>query len=299
MPKKKSTVIKLAKNRVAELNIALQNLVESKATLSEINLLKQSLQRGEIVIGGNANNSILISGTNNVVQLSPDALGVLSEREGASLRRPLQLPPLPTHTFVGRQKELLLITHKISANNEPNHIIITGAAGVGKTTLAINAANGVEEFFTDGVLFIDFRGRSEAPLNSSEAMRYILSSLRQESFAALRNDELLGFYRAFLKNKRILLIFDNVDRESQIESLLLPLPSQAIIISRQNLYIEGSHQLNLNTFTQVEALQFLTNNLNKISFSTEDALALASACGYYPLALQYAVSTMQNLALSP
>jgi len=59
---------------------ALQNLLKNKATQEEIELLKQALASGEISIGGNVNQSVIIIGSGNTVELSPEALDRLGAR---------------------------------------------------------------------------------------------------------------------------------------------------------------------------------------------------------------------------
>src|SRR5258706_13107900 len=62
----------------SKLNNALQNLLENKATSDDLNLLKDALSNGQITIGGNVKNSVIIVGSGNSVQLSPEALEQLS-----------------------------------------------------------------------------------------------------------------------------------------------------------------------------------------------------------------------------
>jgi len=59
---------------------ALQNLLRGKATKKEVDLLKQALVTGEISIGGNISNSVIIQGSENnvqVFQLTPEMLELL------------------------------------------------------------------------------------------------------------------------------------------------------------------------------------------------------------------------------
>ena len=60
--------------------LALQNLLNHTASEEEIQLLKQLLSSGEISIGGNVNHSVVIIGSGNTVELSPEALDRLNAR---------------------------------------------------------------------------------------------------------------------------------------------------------------------------------------------------------------------------
>jgi len=59
---------------------ALQNLLNGTASEEEINLLKGGLASGEISIGGNVNQSVIIIGSGNTVELPPAALDKLNAR---------------------------------------------------------------------------------------------------------------------------------------------------------------------------------------------------------------------------
>ena len=58
----------------------LQNLLNGTASEEEIQLLKQALASGEISIGGNVNRSVVIIGSGNTVELTPEALDRLNAR---------------------------------------------------------------------------------------------------------------------------------------------------------------------------------------------------------------------------
>jgi hypothetical protein len=59
---------------------ALQNLLNGTASEEEIELLKHGLASGEISIGGNTNQSVIIIGSGNTVELPPAALDRLGGR---------------------------------------------------------------------------------------------------------------------------------------------------------------------------------------------------------------------------
>ncbi|MEW6403750.1 MAG: hypothetical protein AB1649_18300 [Chloroflexota bacterium] len=59
---------------------ALQRLLDGSASAEEIDLLKQLLASGEIFIGGNVNHSVIIIGSGNNVELTPEALDRLDAR---------------------------------------------------------------------------------------------------------------------------------------------------------------------------------------------------------------------------
>src|SRR5512142_735803 len=58
----------------------LQNLLKGKAKQEEIELLKRLLASGEISIGGNVNQSVIILGSGNTVEITSEALDRLGAR---------------------------------------------------------------------------------------------------------------------------------------------------------------------------------------------------------------------------
>lgn len=61
-------------------NTALENLLNKTASEEDVELLKRLLDSGEISIGGNVNHSVIIIGSGNTVELTPEALDRLNAR---------------------------------------------------------------------------------------------------------------------------------------------------------------------------------------------------------------------------
>src|SRR4051794_35891300 len=83
---------------------------------------------------------------------------------------PAQLPA-PTRVFVGRENEIgrleQLRSNRLTA---PLFVVITGPAGIGKTSLALRWLSGIAGEMADGQLFVDLAGvPSSAPATPSEA----------------------------------------------------------------------------------------------------------------------------------
>lgn len=74
---------------------------------------------------------------------------------------PSQLPG-DVRGFVNRHTELAILTGVVSDDHDdPNSAVvtvITGTAGVGKTSLALHWAHSVRDHFPDGQLYVNLRG---------------------------------------------------------------------------------------------------------------------------------------------
>ncbi len=96
----------------------------------------------------------LKAGRTQVQPVSPSAT------QPASQRRPSNLPA-PLTSFIGREKELAEILRLLKSRRL---LTLLGPGGVGKTRLAIAAANQLLSRFKDGVYWIDLVGLSEPSL---------------------------------------------------------------------------------------------------------------------------------------
>jgi tetratricopeptide (TPR) repeat protein len=210
--------------------------------------------------------------------------------------RPTGLCELPRSVddFTGRAAELVWVSELVYAESSPGFGVvgvITGAAGLGKTTFAVRAAHSVRPSFPDGVFFLDLFGMSQRPLAADDALQLVLRAL------GVANQQIPGdtqgrasLYRSLLKDKRVLVILDNAASEEQVRPLL---PGggagRALITTRRLLSgLEGVRRLVLGPLPLPESTELLTGILGDRSASDgESALArLAELCGGLPLALR-------------
>ena len=192
--------------------------------------------------------------------------------------------------FTGREQ----LTEEILADfARANGVAIsglTGMAGVGKTALGLVVAQSLEERYPDAQIFLDLKGTT-APLAPSEILRYIILSL--EPSAELQTDDvaqLSATLRSILHDRHVLLFLDNARSADQVGSISVPETCALLITSRWQFAIPGLNFHRLNVLSEEEAVNFLLALNQRIG---ENAAALASACGYLPLALRIAGSFLQ------
>ncbi|MFJ6656382.1 ATP-binding protein [Streptomyces sp. NPDC091377] len=210
--------------------------------------------------------------------------------------RPTGLCELPRSVddFTGHAPELVWVSELVYAESSPGVGVvglITGSAGLGKTTFAVRAAHTVRPSFPDGVFFLDLLGMSQRPLAPAEALRSLLRALGVADQQIPGDIEGRGsLYRSLLRDRRVLVVLDNAASEDQVRPLL---PAggagRALITTRRLLAgLEGVRRLVLGPLPLPESTRLLAGILGERSASDgEPALVrLAELCGGLPLALR-------------
>jgi predicted ATPase/DNA-binding XRE family transcriptional regulator len=157
---------------------------------------------------------------------SPDAMG-------------LSNLPGPTTALAGRAREIEDI-RALFARPEVRLLTLTGAPGVGKTRLAIEAASEMYGVLADGVVFVDLAPLSDPGL--------VLVAVAQALHVGLSGKQPLGErLRSYLRTRQILLMLDNFEHvlpaAPQLTRLLAAAPHLKLLItSRVALEISGEHR---------------------------------------------------------
>jgi tetratricopeptide (TPR) repeat protein len=210
--------------------------------------------------------------------------------------RPTGLCELPRSVddFTGRAAELVWVSELVYAESAPGVGVvglITGSAGLGKTTFAVRAAHSVRASFPGGVFFLDLLGMSQRPLAADDALRLLVRALGVADQQIPGDTQGCGsLYRSLLRDRRCLVVLDNAASEEQVRPLL---PgggaSRALITTRRLLSgLEGVRRLVLGPLPLPESTRLLTGILGTRSASDgEPALTrLSELCGGLPLALR-------------
>ncbi|WP_433688623.1 AfsR/SARP family transcriptional regulator [Micromonospora carbonacea] len=174
----------------------------------------------------------------------------------------------------------------------PPVVVVSGAAGSGKTTLAVHVAHLVRDRFGDGQLFVDLRGGGE-PHDPSTVLGRFLHALGEDPRAVPADtDERAALFRARTAGRRLLVVLDNAAGENQLRPLLPAEPGCAVLVTarRRLTALPGAHHVDLGVFAADEAVDLLRHAIGdgRVAAEHADCLRVAERCGYLPLAIRIA-----------
>lgn len=172
--------------------------------------------------------------------------------------------------------------------------VVSGVAGVGKTTLAVEWAHRVRSRFPDGQLYVNLRGFDPVgqPMSALEALHGFLDALGVPASAipsglAARSAR----FRSLLADRRVLIVLDNA-RDAEHVRPLLPGSSlcQVVVTSRVALTglvaVEGAVPVALDVLSPVEADRLLDGR----GVPAAARPGIVSVCAGLPLALAIAAA---------
>jgi tetratricopeptide (TPR) repeat protein len=259
----------------------------NQITNAENSEVKQQVQgQDNTAVGGNVNDSNIITGDHNVITK-------ITRQEAVFTPSALhQLPP-PPRDFVGRKKEM---TELLKALEKSGVTIsgLQGLGGVGKTALALKLAEHLEPNYPDAQFYLDLKGASKHPLTAGEAMAHVIRAYYPT--AQLPEDEgsLRTIYLSELKGKKALLLMDNAAGREQVLPLIPPPGCVLLVTSRNHFILNGLVAKNLEALEARDAKQLLLKIAPRIGKCAEK---IAELCGYLPLALELAASALHKFVM--
>lgn len=214
---------------------------------------------------------------------------------------PAQLP-LATAAFAARGAELARLDAVMAGRNENVCVaIVSGTAGVGKTTLAVHWAHQARPSFPDGQLYADLRGfdRGGSIADPGTVLRAFLDALGVPVGKIPTDiDAQAALYRSVLAGKRVLILLDNARDAAQIRPLLPGTPGCAVLVtSRYQLTslvtVEGAHPLTLELLTDAQARELLARRIGEARVAAEETAIteIIACCARLPLALALAAAS--------
>jgi tetratricopeptide (TPR) repeat protein/transcriptional regulator with XRE-family HTH domain len=235
------------------------------------------------------------------VRLLADALCLTGEERdefvAAALIRPARpAGPVPAQlprdaaAFTGRAEALARLDESGDAV-----AVISGAGGVGKTTLAVHWAHRAADRFPDGRLYVNLQGfgPGDSAADPADVLADFLTALGVERTAippatAART----ALYRSRLAGRRMLVLLDNARDAEQVRPLLPGTGGcRALVTSRNRLTgliaTDGAVPVLLDVLADAEAEELLERRIGAERTAAEpgSVAAIAARCDRMPLAL--------------
>lgn len=222
------------------------------------------------------------------MQATPDQPGT---RATAELKGRWRLPAQRLR-LIGREHERSLLT-ELLGRADVGMVTITGPAGVGKTRLAVAAADDLLHAFADGVALADLAALRDPDL-------VIAAIARAVGVAEIAGVPLLDTVCDMLRDRRVLLLVDNFEQVLPAAPVLGELLAQAaglkmLVTSRVAPPVYGAFEVAVEPL-DVPDLQSLRTAL---AGAPADALALLERVPSVALLVERARAAQQWFALTP
>ena len=220
---------------------------------------------------------------------------------------PAQLPAAASG-FIGRDEELTWLDRLCDSRDlaATTIAVVNGAAGIGKSELAVTWGHRRAEQFPDGLLFASLNGFApdRDPVEPAEVLARFLLALGVPADGVPRDlDDRVGLYRSVLAKRRVLVVLDDAWDPEHVRLLLPPGAGSVVLVtSRRRLeslvVSNGARLLTLDTLSEDEATRLVDEVVGKPLSDQEPSAVrkLVELCGNLPLALRIAAA---KLVFSP
>jgi hypothetical protein len=202
------------------------------------------------------------------------------------------LLPRDVPNFIGREDELAGLGGLVGVESSSKVALINGAAGVGKTALAVHAAHLLLPQFPDGQLYADMRGYTDGqePAEPGDVLVSFLQQLHAENaeIPAMVLEQ-SGLLRSLLASKRVLMLLDNVANEAQVRPLLPGAGSSLTLITSRSplMALEIDRRIDLDVLSREDATRLLEGLIGqeRTQAEPEATAQVRDWCARLPLAL--------------
>jgi tetratricopeptide (TPR) repeat protein len=217
---------------------------------------------------------------------------------------PRQLPPLTT-LFTGRREDCEWLDReweRSCARHTGTLFVISGTAGVGKSSLAVAWAQAHCGDFPDGQLYADLAGYSrEQPSNSEDILGAFLRALGVvPDRVPVQLAERVALLRTTTHGRRICVLLDNALSAAQVRILAIAAPGCVTMVTTRGsisgLAMDGASFHQLDPWHPDLGVIFIERALGeeRVRQEPDAARRVTELCGGLPLALGVAVAKLKS-----
>jgi DNA-binding SARP family transcriptional activator len=216
--------------------------------------------------------------------------------------RPEAVPPMQLPAgiadFTGRALDVkrLCELQPGAADASPGAVMIglvTGAGGLGKTTLAVHVAHRLRPHFPDGQLYVDLLGASPQPLRAADVLARFLRDLGVDGARIPSDeDERAALLRTRLTGRRVLMLLDNARDAAQVRPLLPGSSGCAVLVTSRTMLpdLAVARLVDLDVLGEQEARALFASIVGpeRADAGAEATGEVLAACAGLPLAIRIA-----------
>ncbi|MEV6109772.1 BTAD domain-containing putative transcriptional regulator [Streptomyces sp. NPDC051940] len=207
---------------------------------------------------------------------------------------PAQLPAGPAE-LCGRKaelEELVRMLRPAAGSAGPRTVVVSGMPGVGKSALAVHAAQRLRDCFPDGQLYADLRG--SAPGAGRDAHRLLARLLGDLGAGGRPLPELVedraALLRSALSGRRVLLVLDDAASAAHVAPLLPGGGGCAVLVTSRRMLTDlpATGRLEVRPLDDEGRRSLLSALCGTPRLEAEPAAAerILTACDGLPLALR-------------
>src|SRR6185437_4387834 len=239
---------------------------------------------------------------------APDAVAAFA---GAQAPMPASAAPaqLPADIadFTGRQGQAAalhraLTSHDVASGPGTVRVaVVAGAAGVGKTALAVHVAHEVRDLFPDGQMFVPLSGASGQPAEPGGVLARLLRDLGVDDAKIPADEgERAALYRTWLAGRRVLILLDDAKDAAQVRPLLPGSASCGVLVTTRNRtpFLVSTGFVDPGILPGPEALELFSRIAGdaRPAAEPEATAEILRACAGLPLAVRICAA---RLAMRP
>ncbi|MFH8471685.1 BTAD domain-containing putative transcriptional regulator [Streptomyces sp. NPDC018000] len=208
---------------------------------------------------------------------------------GPAPRTPALRAVLPAGVpdFTGRGEQLRELLDVLGGEGG-RVVAVTGAAGTGKSALAVRAARLLADRFPDGRIHIRVRDERGAVRPASEVFGELARLTGGPQPAGPMPD--VEHWRHWLAGHRSLVVLDDVPDEATVRGLLPGTGRSSFVLTARGQLagLAPVHRIALPPLAPAEALELLGRLIGpgRVGLDRAAALRIADACGFLPLAVR-------------
>jgi DNA-binding SARP family transcriptional activator/tetratricopeptide (TPR) repeat protein len=229
--------------------------------------------------------------------------GPIAAAPGTEIDRiPRQLPQ-DVSTFIGRDSELStlhgLLRDRGGSGAGPV-VVIHGPPGVGKSALAVRAANLWSTGTEDAQLYVNLRGATPGvePLRPDEALGRFLRALGVAAADVPHDlEEAAALFRTSVAGRRMLILLDNAASAAQVRPLLPGTSRSAVLVTSRTgmTTLDGAAHVALAPLDPDTSRAMLARLIGDARVAADPAATdrLATLCDHLPLGLQLAAARLK------